>query len=491
MPFFSKKFLLKWFLIALGIKLFIFIYLTVIFHNNFPSGQFVNGIFVKSKDYGSYILPLENLINQGTYMSKEKGEIFYAYKMPGYLPLYAPLYFFFGRDSALTGIILANIFLDAIATVLLGIISFWIFSSSLAFYLTFFFYGLSFFVSIYNHYALVESISASAFVISLFFFIKAIKYSKKRDFLRSGIFFCWTIFLRTPSGIILPAAVFTFFIYSFYYSENFSIKLFFRNIFIWLLPFIICESVWVTRNFIMMNRFVPLATTMEDFNSPHYRSLLNLIKCWGGDVLPWIPRSEGNWFLSESNRAFNTEFSNSNPFNKKIFTPDYNYDSIVQLRKYYWLMQDISLSQMERKSYSDLFLKKSEEYKLSFKKNHLLQYYFFSPMKIIIPLVFIRYVHGSPFVQKNIFHNINKGIILLLYYLILFLGTAGIILSFVKKNVFIMLLFIPPFAYIIAHAYLGAGENRYLTTIFPFLVLFASYALLFFYDKFKMKKIAN
>ena len=55
------------------------------------------GWFFYGNDAHSYLDPIENLISNGTY-AMNSGPT--AFRMPGFLPFYGPLYFLFGKSWA-------------------------------------------------------------------------------------------------------------------------------------------------------------------------------------------------------------------------------------------------------------------------------------------------------------------------------------------------------------------------------------------------------
>jgi hypothetical protein len=83
--FVEKRFALKWLGIAFLIKGALFVLFTILFNQNWPNEQIINHLFVISGDTGGYYEPVESFVRSGNYDT-------YC-RMPGLLPIYAPLYF--------------------------------------------------------------------------------------------------------------------------------------------------------------------------------------------------------------------------------------------------------------------------------------------------------------------------------------------------------------------------------------------------------------
>src|SRR4051812_1657087 len=110
----------RFFVYALLIKSVIFILFAFLFNRSNPQNN-INYIFEYSRDYRSYIDPGVNLVDHGEYFELESGKKLYAHKMPGMLPIFAPLYLALGFKQALTMLIIIQFLLDCLCCVLLGI----------------------------------------------------------------------------------------------------------------------------------------------------------------------------------------------------------------------------------------------------------------------------------------------------------------------------------------------------------------------------------
>src|SRR5688572_25657990 len=114
---------------ALFIKTIQFVVFAFAFYKNQPSGKVYNFIFSESNDYGSYTLPSQNLVDHGAYYEVDRdGKKLYAHKMPGMVPIYAPLYMLLGTKGALTVLVVLEFLADVISVCLLAYIVQFIFS---------------------------------------------------------------------------------------------------------------------------------------------------------------------------------------------------------------------------------------------------------------------------------------------------------------------------------------------------------------------------
>ena len=57
------------------------------------------GVFYNGKDYTSYINPVINLVDNGTYYEQSDNEKLYAHKAPGMLPVFGIVYALVGNGN--------------------------------------------------------------------------------------------------------------------------------------------------------------------------------------------------------------------------------------------------------------------------------------------------------------------------------------------------------------------------------------------------------
>lgn len=257
---------IKWFLVALLIKSTIFSIFIYTFHQCRSDDSFIKQIFTKSKDNRNYYIRIENLIDYGIYGDKNENKNLApdALRMPGHLPVYGTLYYFLGYDWAHFSMILLQVILDALSVVLLAICAGKIFNAKSAYYIAFFTYATSTYVSVYNHYGMTESLCTSAFIFSFYFFLKIVfkeAFTLKNSIL-CGIFLCWAIFLRPAMIIFLFIFPFILFIY---HLPKINYKIFSKTFAAFVVPSAICLSLWTYRNYHTLQRFIPLCTVLEEF----------------------------------------------------------------------------------------------------------------------------------------------------------------------------------------------------------------------------------
>src|SRR6185436_4269021 len=202
---------------------------------------------------------------------------------------------------------------------------------SKAFLYSFVLLAISSHTAIFDIYSLSESFSVSAISFFVYFIFKYFEQRKISHLLLSGFFITWAIFLRPFLGtmlVIFPLALLV------YDRRNFSIPVFIKTCFLFFLPFIICESTWVYRNFAVLKKFVPLETSLTESYGEMgaYRtsaiSVRQLIDSWGGESAEFAAGKEGDWFHHVSN-----EKAGDYVFDDYVFNSTFTKDSLLHLKR--------------------------------------------------------------------------------------------------------------------------------------------------------------
>ena len=488
-----------WFLIAFIIKLFIFIIHTGAFHSNWPEGSITKGIWVNTNDTKDYYQPIERLLNGEGYSLKTTDDEGvsavrpWAFRMPGLLPIYAPLNLILGGEWAKFFIIILQFFLEVICVLLLAQCARWIFNNKTIAAFCFIFYLFSIYVSIHTNFAASESFCTSFFIVSFYFFIRYIQHKNKKRLFVSGFFLCWSIFFR-PTIMFMAIAYPIILLILDKKNGTFSIGSFFQKSFILFSFFIFFDAIWIVRNYKAFDRFVPLNDSFSAVASAQEIALYNLIIAWGEDIQDWNP-SAGRWFVRPTNsttRVYDSTFQKTNPFPPSVFTQDYNLDSLKSLRQIYWKTFAKTENDSSAYYYRTIFVQKSTAYLQSYKSNKPFQYYVLNKFKFFKRFLFIKVPYGTPFTGKNIFNKAIRGLQLLLYYFIILSAIAGVFLVWKRKLLLPKLVSLLAILFIFIHVWFGYVENRYLVPLYPILVLFSAY---FFYSVIEkrqfFKRITN
>ena len=472
----NKQLILKSFVLALIIKGIIFIVFSISFHNNWKKPS--NYLFVSSKDYGSYIVPSENLINHGMLYeaSRSRGKLF-SYKMPGMAPIYAPLYAFFGREIALNILIVFQFFADVISVALLSLIAAQLLKSTKMFWITFCIYAFSTSVSLYTHFALSELFCTFFIIVSVFYFLKALTTERWIFYCTSGFFITWALFFRPTCGVFL--AIYPLIILlSKVKSTSFNTIV--KKSMLFLLPFILLESTWIIRNYHVSDEFVPLESSREDFGTPQTIAIFKMIQAWGGDIQSWNSRSEAKWFFKQkyTEHVSIEELQKFSFPSHLLFKPEF-IETFNQLKKNYTLPGK-TLSRSQRDSISNSIVNTINIFIKNYKSEYPFRYYVVAPIKLMIQLVFPSDTYNLPFVTNSFLHKSLRIISLLSYYLVIISAIMGIFICLIyETNVVFKCISLFPVLHVLAiGAIMRMPESRYMVPVFPILTIYAAY---FFY----------
>lgn len=494
---------LKWLLIGLAGKFLLFFVFACFFNQNWSQDGIIKGISVNTADSPDYYQPVERLIKGEGYAMRIGDENDpdvvrikpWAFRMPGLLPIYGPLYVLFGSEWGRFFVILIQFVLELLSIFLLAQTAERIFSGIKFFYACLLLYILNNMVSVYTFYATSEAFCISLFIISFYFLFKYIKSGGAKNLVFCGLFIGWAIFFRPVMIIFTPvyavmllrhireSGTFTFREVAIRFIQLFSV-------------FILADSIWVARNYKVFHRFIPLNGDFSAVASKQELALYKLIVAWGGDIQDWNP-GEGRWFIKPSNsttRKYDGEFQKTDPFSSYIFTPDYNLDSLKKFRSIYWKAFGYEVPKDSIRYYKNKFVTTSDFYLSSFKKNKPLHYYLLSKLRHAGNFIFIRRPYGLPFIQNNLSNKLIRVCSVLYYYFILLLGVIGIVMVWRKKDeAFVKLFSLGVLLFIAVHSYFGYIEFRYFLPMYPILTLFASFTFIHFINflNFRNSRVTN
>lgn len=378
---FTKPF--KWLILALTIKLLL--YFLFIHNDNNPKRKF-SGCFIKSPDHTEYIRPIDNFIEKGTY-SLDGSNDSYAGRLPGFV---FPYIIFRAVFSETTANILLGCFillLSVIASYALALLLFNLSKKRWAFITGFLLIN---FVPYFWHYEWTlhtSSLGVSCLIFFAYYFHKYVKGQTKRDLVYAGFFLAWLILLRGFCLFYLPIVV--LFLYLSERSSGKKIKEIIVAVFLFLVPFALAESVWITRNYISLHKFVPLQTSFvpggDSKNQEYgYRSITKysltkvreLIFTWGGENAWYFPDSDISWFGWKGGN-YNSDFK----FDESIFFEGFTKDTLLALRNEVIFSYKDSLSSAQHDSIENKIIQTANRLKEKFKSNKAAYFYFKAPVK--------------------------------------------------------------------------------------------------------------
>jgi hypothetical protein len=232
-----------------------------------------------------------------------------------------------------------------------------------------------------------------------------------------------------------------------------------------LLPLLLSLTLWTTRNVLTLDKFLPLedAWHLSYPHEPEYGSggmaMRKLIRAWGGDMLYWTEGSMGNVLMNP-----NTELSVEDDLPDRIYTPDYQADSIQLLKSFY-----LQGNQEKAAALATRFLK-------SYRQHKPLEAYIFSRIRLTWKFFFRLIRHDLPFPPKDqltSFQFAIKAFYILYYYFWAVVGLLGGLMVLGKKDKKLKLwLLFPVSMTLVLTMVLGMIEERYLLPLFPFMLIY-------------------
>lgn len=416
---------IKWLLLALALKLLL--YFLFILPDNNPKRKFV-GPFIKSPDHSEYIKPIDNLIDKGTYAMDGFSEP-YAGRLPGFVFPYVAFRAMFNEHASNLMLGIFILALSILATYVLSLLLYNLTQKRWAFISGFLLIN---FVPYFWHYEWTlhtSSLGVSCLILFAYYFHTYIRNQSKKHLLFAGFFLAWLVLLRGFCLVYLPLII--IFLFVFEKSSGKKIKEIVLSLFLFLIPFTIAESVWVTRNFISLHKFVPLQTSFvpgaDSKNIEYgYQSMTKysltkvreLIFTWGGENAWYFPDSDIAWFGWRGGN-YKSDFK----FDKSIFFAGFTYDTLIALRNDVIFSYRDSLTQVQHDSIENKIIRTATHLKEKFKTNKTAYYYFYSPLKRINNYLFRNVTQDWPGPTYNTSSILQKGVkfISLIAYFILLL----------------------------------------------------------------------
>ncbi|MBL7922963.1 MAG: hypothetical protein JNL88_02065 [Bacteroidia bacterium] len=427
-------------------------------------------------DASSYIEPIENYIANGVY--------FDDYRMPGYGALYYLLRLFLVQEWALNALIILQVLLSAVSVYVLGLVALKTFRKQVMFYLVFFLYGISTYVSIYDIALLTESLCVSSLIFSVFFLLSA----GKRDLFISGFFLTWCVFLK-------PAMFPLFILFAGYLlvkdrKITWNILQYnWSRVFIFLLCFATLDGIWILRNYEKYDRIIPLTKSRyyTEFETSFMKPLFVFMNSFGGSIVFWEPGSEITFFLPLGDfvkKKVDVELP------QEIYTSTFNRDSLLRIKEMIRLSVSDTISDFRKAEIEKELSSRLTLYANSIREERPYLYYIGSRIRVMKSF----FVHSGTY---NLFlkasFELNKAELLikifysLLYVFVILFGFAGSLLLLFKgmrKPEYFLMAGIALYVALAFPLILKLDEYRYLVPGYPFLLLASAYLTLGFYAYF-------
>jgi hypothetical protein len=419
-------------------------------------------------DSDSYLIPLDNLVQTGTYSPD--------YRMPGYSIFYLPLVLLYSKATACNIVVVIQVILSSISVYCLALTANLNGKKNLIFHLVFYSFAISTYSSIWDSFILSESFCTSALIFSAYFFARYCTVGKVTNLVLSGGFITWVLFLRPMYAPLV--LIFVLILAWHNYRTKTAIKSIAKNILFFLVPFIVIETGWVFRNYHVHRRFVFLTTSLyaPEFENSYVRELMDFVKAWGGDRTWWNPGSEMQWF-GVSDHQSKIE-SNPPDLPDHIYTSKFNVDSLSSIRNQIKIIDSDETKPKDKLILTGIVKDRLSRFAQSIIDEKPFLYYVKGPL-ILLKRFLVHsgtynlfnqsYANLGPFTRSiKVFYS-------LFYWATLTFGLMGLLVSHrLWSDARIILLgFILLYGTLLFPFFLRQIEYRYFVPAYPFLQIFS------------------
>lgn len=420
----TRSFFLKWFSIALLVRL---ILLAVIFFSakkHFP--ERLEGLAFVQNDCQYFLDPVDIYFERGQMELQAREGIPFAGRMPGYSAPYFLLRLIFERQTALSLLMVLQMLMGAAAVVVMAwLASQWI--SNTFFLPVFIAMLLSFHLFTFDFFTLAESFAVSTICLLLYYLHRFHHTGKNFHLIAAGFFMAWLIFLRPFAATLL--ILIPIFLAAEFLSKKIKLTQVITYGLIFMLPFLVFETAWIYRNYKALGKFVPLETSITESYGERgaYRTsavaIRQLIFSWGGETGEFYQGSEAAWFHFTDERK-----ANEYVFKPHVFHAGFTKDSLLALKRIFNLSIDSALSENQKDSLNMLAASIACRWADEYKSKNKARYYLLNPLKRFKSLMTSNATMLIPFPGFSQMNLLEKGIkifSMLLYYSITITGMIG------------------------------------------------------------------
>lgn len=377
-----------------------------------------------------FLDPVDVYFERGQMELQAREGIPFAGRMPGYAAPYFLVRLIFDRETALGLLMIFQILLSASAVVLISWLASQWFNGKHVFTGVFILLLFSFHLLTFDFFTLAESFSVSSFCFFLYFIHRFYNSDKNSHLLWAGFFMSWLIFLRPFAATLL--ILIPVYLMAEWLRKKISFKQVITSGLIFILPFLVFESVWIYRNYKALGKFIPLETSITESYGERgaYRTsavaIRQLIFAWGGETGEFYRGSEAEWF-HYTDIAHADEYV----FKPYVFNASFTKDSLIALKLIFNLSLDSMLSDSEKDSFNLLAASIATRWANQYRSDNALRYYLLNPAKRFISLMKSNATMLIPFPAFSQMNLMEKGIkvfSMLLYYMITLSGIIGTLL---------------------------------------------------------------
>ncbi len=329
------------------------------------ASQVPSALAICSGDCTSYIGPIDNLVEKGQYAPD--------HRMPGYGAVYLPLRLLFGEGRSLDALILLQVLLDVLAVYALARAVHRITGERAAFLIGFGLYGLASTVSGFNAFILTESLAASAMVFAFWAVVWYIQDGGRGLLVFASVMVTWCYFMRP---VLLPITLLSIVVMCVLAWRRERQALAATALI--LVPFLLAQGAWTLRNYVVKDKFFLMTETVY---YPWYPA---------GQIASWrfvgtFETAPAQYFFQGSSwanlRVPLADVSQVS-FPDRIFTPDFNADSLVELRRYCGILEDPATLPTRKHFADSLLVARFDRYTSSIKRHHPFTAYVSTPVML-------------------------------------------------------------------------------------------------------------
>ena len=428
-------------------------------------------------DTDSYISPAEHLLSSGEYVQDPARPLTRAGRMPAYSLTYLLFRTVGSENAAKSMLALFQVLMSGVSTYFLSCLAMNLFGGAEAVFLsTFILYGLSTFVSHLDVLLLTESLSTSSLIFAAYCLERFKSRQRSRLLISGGAWLTYSIFLRPYVAVVLPLFASLTWVTSDGGKPSIPTLRRVLNTALLALPFAVCDSAWVARNYLVFGKFVPSQINiLAGYQEPEtHWAFLSLCQATGEDMVYWKPGTLSAWFFPQS--RFPPHDYRPPPH---VFTTDYDFAALDRIRGQYRHVLDQGKAGIG--GTLDLSLARELNFfRDSYRRERPLEYYLLSRIRLTKILL----VHSGP--QNMPFKPFGqlyldppamlvKLLSIALYWVTLAGGFTAIVFLWRASPIELRLYLLVPIWVIFLLAFiLRSTEEVYWTPVYPFMTMYAA-----------------
>ncbi|HMY23761.1 MAG TPA: glycosyltransferase family 39 protein [Chitinophagales bacterium] len=454
--------------------------------------RLVHGQTIYSIDNSFYLPQIKNWLAGHGFTCDASDKKYLVRRTPVYPMFYGVHYLLFGEKNSFFFIKISQTILFALSAVLFLLAVNNLTSNKKMAWLAFLLYGFNPTLISNTYFTLTESISPALVVLTLYFFSKAMRNSKLRDWLTTGIFFSIASLCRPPIFFFGGAVAIA--ILLLYYKNKTSLL---KTTFAFGVGVLLVFTPYVIRNYKVTNgEFILLE---KYYGDPMTYGLQNIelrkwISTWTNPA-DYSAESVSNkmWQQILSKRDKQTLIDSMLIALPKAAFTHYSKNTVASIYNCVYDFYAYKFTSPTKKDLAIaeqnavLFIKKINDKHIA---QHPFSYYVIMPMKMMKSIIFQSNAGTLYFLydyKNNYLFFVIKAILLLLNIL-LFISLIGNIL-FIKKHliIYIAILFFVSINCFYMLFVINYFEARYLVPMFPFLYISGAIFAVEMYEFMKKK----